>query len=126
MFEQFHDVEEIARVLSIQRRNEFSSVNVFGCENWDLNVCEQGVAGHGRQVSATHAVNRAAHYRVDLDLYFCGATSNDQPRFTVTPGPRHVNRELACSQAIGCVSDSGVDSGNRFVPPDSVIGEDQI
>ena len=71
-------------------------------------------------------MNCAAHYRVDFHLYFGGAASNDQTRFPTTPAPRHINRESACSQAIGRVSDSSVDSGDCFLPFDSVIEEDQI
>ena len=48
MLEKLHDVEEIARVLPIQSSHELSSVDVFGCENWNLNVSEQGIAGQGR------------------------------------------------------------------------------
>jgi len=50
-------------------------------------------------------MNRAAHDRIDLDFYFGGASSNDQLRFAVTPGPRQIYRELPCSQAVGRVSD---------------------
>jgi hypothetical protein len=49
MLEQFHDVEEIAGVLSIQSGNELSSVNVFGCENRNLNVeVDSGDAAYTR------------------------------------------------------------------------------
>jgi hypothetical protein len=111
-------------VLPIQSSHELSSVHVLGCENWNLNVGEQGIAGQGRQVGATHAMNRTTHDRIDLDLHFGRATSNHQLRFSVTSGPRHINLESPRSQATCRVSDSSVDSVNRFLPSDSVIGKE--
>ena len=90
----------------------------------NLNVGEQGIAGQGRQVGVTYAMNRTAHDRIDLDLYLGGATSNHQFRLAVTPGLGQINLESPCSQAICRVSDSSVDSVNRFLPSDSVIGKD--
>ncbi len=126
MLEEFHDVEEIAGVLSIQSGNELSAVNVFGCKNWNLKVGEQGIAGQGRQIGPTHAMNRATHDRVDLDFYFGSATSNHQLRLAVTTGLRHIYLESPCSQPSCRVSDSSADSGKRFLSPDSVIDKDQI
>ena len=49
MREEFHDVEEIARMLAVHRGDQFAAVDVFERERRKIEVDHECVAGgHGR------------------------------------------------------------------------------
>lgn len=122
---ELHHVEQVARVLPIQRRNQLAAVDVLQRHHRNIQIRHQHVAGGWRERSATHRLHRAAHDEVDFDLDLNRATAHQQLRLSCCRR-RRVRLESSLLQSLGGLPDSLVDARQRLVTRQPVIGKDQI
>ena len=122
---ELHHVEQIARMLPVQRRDQLAAVHVLQRDDRNLRIRRQHVARGRRERGPSHRPHSASHHDVHLDLHLHGTAAHEQLGLTLC-SRRRMHLQASLLQALGCLPDGLVDASQRGVPRHRVIGKDQI
>ena len=114
-FVELPHVEQVAGVLSIQRGHQLAGVQLVRCQNRQLELDAEQIAGLGAQRPPLDGQHAASEHDVDLDLHLAGVVLDDQLGV-----PQVLGANQACLHAQRCKArgDGGqllVDGLQRFV-----------